>query len=119
MDKQAWHRAVYECLDGFEWLETEIEERVPGFRLLERSLVVNDDSVRGTVRFMLAGPCVAVRYSAEKWEDERGWRVLYEHPPKTSHEWAFDKWDFDSREKAMEQVVVALTGIGSPRDLKP
>ena len=114
MNKQAWYRAVYECLDGFEWLEAEIEERKPGLLVIERGLAVDEDSVRGIVRFALSGPYVAVRYSAEKWTDERVWKVLYEQPLKTSLE-----WDFNSREKAMEQVVVALTGIGSPRDLKP
>ena len=46
----------HECLDGFSSKRAEIEERSLVCFVIQRGLAVDEDSVRGIVRFALSGP---------------------------------------------------------------
>lgn len=117
MNKQAWYRAVYECLDGFEWIEAEVAERVSGSRVIDRAMTSPRFGVAGFIAFttheLSRNLVVQVAFFAKEETAERVWRVNAMQTPQVP------SWNFDSREKAMEQVVVALTGVGASRALKP
>lgn len=117
MDKSAWFRLGYECLDGFEWLEAKVAERVLDARLIDRNMIVDDDGVSGLARFgpsWSSSASVDVTFSAKRWMDGRIWRV------RLLQQRSSLEWEFNSREEAIKKVVVIFNGVGASRGvLKP